>query len=248
MSHTLSSDRLAAALERAGRQWEATLRHDAEAAPARPARPFVVAISREAGAGGALVAEAVGTRLGWPVYDRELLERIAEEMGVRPDLLRAVDERRKSWLQEWAESFSFEPPISAPGFACRVAETMLSLAAQGECVLVGRGAAQILPPETTLRVRLVAPVGYRVLAIRQRLNLSPEEAARWVERTDRERDRFVKDHYHKDPAEARLYDLVLNSSRFDVPACTNLVVEALQHLQAQRAAHAAAPRGECRLG
>jgi cytidylate kinase len=108
---------------------------------------------------------------------------------------------------------------------------LLSLAAHGECVIVGRGAAQVLPAETTLRVRLVAPEEKRVEAIEQRFGISNEEAARWVEKTDAERIRFVRDHFHKDPADPRNYDLVLNSLRFSVDECADLILEALHRLQ-----------------
>ncbi|MGZ3333747.1 MAG: cytidylate kinase family protein, partial [Isosphaeraceae bacterium] len=36
-----------------------------------------ICISRETGAGGGTIARLVGQRLGWKVYDRELLEAIA---------------------------------------------------------------------------------------------------------------------------------------------------------------------------
>ena len=37
-----------------------------------------VAISREAGAAGAIVARLVGEHLGWEVYDRNLLDQVAQ--------------------------------------------------------------------------------------------------------------------------------------------------------------------------
>src|SRR5215470_2224412 len=66
---------------------------------------FTIAFSREFGAGGTSVAAAVGERLGWPVYDHELVERIARETGLRASLLHSIDERRVSWLRECAEAF-----------------------------------------------------------------------------------------------------------------------------------------------
>ena len=53
------------------------------------AAPFSIAISRDSGANGHLIARAVGARLDWPVYDKELVSRIAGEMGLRPPAGRA---------------------------------------------------------------------------------------------------------------------------------------------------------------
>jgi hypothetical protein len=72
----------------------------------------------------------------------------------------------------------------------------------------------------------------------QRLGLSRPEAARYVEKKDRERDLFVKHHFHKDPADPRQYDLVLNTTRFLVGECADIILDALRRLQGR----AAAPR------
>jgi cytidylate kinase len=152
-------------------------------------------------------------------------------MGVCTNLLESLDEKHRSWLAECLEAFASTPAVSESVYARHLLETLLSLGAHGKCVLVGRGAAQVLPPATTLRVRLVGPVADRVKVICQRLGIPHEEAKKWVERTDGERTRFVKDHLHKDPTDPWQYDLVLNSSRFTITECADLIIEALRRLQ-----------------
>lgn len=233
MNTKCSSERLAEAMERTRQRWQT--RHAPEAtagsspAPSPPA--WTIALSRETGTSGTLVAREIGERLGWAVYDRELLERVAEEMGLRARLLESVDEKRKSWLQECLEAFTSAPAASKSAYVRHLVETLLSLAAHGECVIVGRGAAQVLPVATTLRVRLVGPVEHRLATIRQQLGMSAEEATRWVAQTDEERVRFVKDYFQKDPTDPGRYDLVLNTSRFSVAECAALVIAALHQLQ-----------------
>src|SRR5207248_10218227 len=125
-------------------------------------RPFSIAISREAGTHGPAVARALGARLGWKVYDHELLEMVARELHVGVKLLENVDERHVTWLQESIESFAAVPAVREGKYVRHLIETMLSLAAPGRCVIVARGAQFVLPPATTLRVRLVAPVEDRM--------------------------------------------------------------------------------------
>ena len=202
------------------------LPHDEAARP-----PFTIAVSRETGSGGTSVAAAVGERLGWPVYDNQLIERIAREMHLRASLLDSVDEKRKSWLLESVEAFSSGKTVSESAFVRQLVESVLSLGTHGKCVIVGRGAAHILPPATTLRVRLVGDQEDRVLAMCRRLGLSHTEAVRLVEVTDRERARFIRDHFQKDSTDPRSYDLVLNTSRLSYAACAEMVIEALHHMQ-----------------
>src|SRR5262249_8181983 len=141
---------------------------------------FTIAIAREAGAPGTSVAREVGRRLGWLVYDHELLERIAHEMGLRVSLLASIAEGRVSWLEEAGEQFAAVPIIGENSYVRHLIETILSLGTHGQCIIVGRGAPHILPPETTLRVRLIGLREDRIAATSQRLGISAEEAARWV--------------------------------------------------------------------
>src|SRR5262249_21143810 len=144
MQPRTSSERMADAMRLARHHWQALRKTEAgdTAEPAVSPPHFTIALSREAGAGGALVARAVGERLRWPVYDRELLERVAAEMGQRTDLLESLDEKRHGWLVECLEAFASAPAVSEGAFVRHLLEALLSLAAHGDCVIVGRGAAQ----------------------------------------------------------------------------------------------------------
>src|SRR6516164_5144872 len=106
--HRTSSERMAEVVARARRRWQTQQRmaEPAEALVPPAPRAFTIAISREAGANGSAVGRLLGERLGWPVYDYELIERIASEMGLRSTLLESVDEKRMSWLEECVASFS----------------------------------------------------------------------------------------------------------------------------------------------
>jgi cytidylate kinase len=133
----------------------------------------------------------------------------------------------------------WQPFVSESAFVRHLVQTVTALGLHGECVIVGRGAAFILPPETTLRVRLVAPIKCRVERLSKTLGISVEEAASRVRVIDRERVDFVRDHFHKDAADPRLYDLVLNSSRLTPAAQVNLVLDALGELQSAAGRQAA---------
>ncbi len=92
----------------------------------------------------------------------------------------------------------------------------------------------MLPPETTLRVRVIAPRARRVAAVQKTRGVSPAEAEDWVDRRDRERLRFVDYYFHSNAADPLLYDLVLNSERLSSDECADLIVQAVH----ARGAHA----------
>ena len=194
----------------------------------RPSTAISVALMREAGTPGTTLAHEVGARLGWPVYAHELLERISNELGLRLSLLENMDERHKDWLTECLEAFSSGRTVTESTFVRHLIQTILSLGALGRCLFVGRGAAFILPGERTIRVRLVGDREDRIRWTAERRGMSQHEAARWIAETERERAVFTRDHFHKDIADPRHYDLVLNMSRWSFAECAGFIVDAIR--------------------
>ncbi|MGZ3337560.1 MAG: cytidylate kinase-like family protein [Isosphaeraceae bacterium] len=225
--------------QQAFRTAEALLRSSEHPHPRQPEAPpspsFTIALSREAGSGGTLVAREIGRRLNWPVYDHELLDHLAKELHVDVDRVESVDERRTSWLVECVEAFAAASTITEVTYFRRLLKLFSALGARGQCIIVGRGAMIALPVDTTLRVRMVASREDRVALIGRELGLDPTEAARYVESTDRERSRFIRLHFRKDLTDPLLYDLVLNASRLSVEECASIVIETLLRLQARNA-------------
>lgn len=228
----ITSDRVVETLARLHRYAEAPARGREPASP-----PITIALSRQAGSRGAEIARAAGERLGWPVFDNELLRRIGEERGLHEKLLAHLDEKHVSWLQELISAFT-GPTASERTYLKGLLEVLAALGKAGHCVIVGRGAAQVLPAETTLRVRVVAPRDRRIAAVEASMGFTADQAARWVDHTEHERSRFVERHFRADVADPLGYDLVLNSGRFAVEECADLIVQAARKLEVQVAAAA----------
>jgi hypothetical protein len=212
-----------------------------QAADVRPQRTpqHTVALSREAGAPGREIADEIGARLSWPVYDREIIDLIAQESGLRTELLESVDEHDRSWLIEAVASFKRRDQVSSAEFVHHLIHVLTALASHGRCVIVGRGAAACLPRATTLRVRVVADLGDRVQRIASERHISEDEAHAVIERVDRDRGRFVAGHFHRDILDAHNFDIVVNGSRLSAGVCADLTVQTLRAVQSQAAPSAA---------
>ena len=178
----------------------------------------------------------VGRRLSWPVYDQEIMENLAKELNVDVSLLEDYDERRGSFLVDTIKAFSASAGVSEVTYFRRLVHMFQVLGAHGECLVVGRGSTFILPQDTTLRVRIVATRDDRIAFIARERNDSRVEAARFVDTKDRDRQKFIKDHFRKDPADPQNYDLIINRSRFSIDETAELVIEALQRMQARKSA------------
>jgi cytidylate kinase len=202
---------------------------DRGAQPERPTLPrgCTVAISRETGARGATIGRRVARKLGWEVYDQELLEFMAQDdsagrntQEAAPDVAEWIENRLHALLRE--QTLSQHPSI------VNMARVVLLLAAQGNVVLIGRGAGFLLAPATTLHVRVIAPLADRIAYMSQLMRLSTAEATEHVRKSDARRADYLATHFHRQPDEMHQYDLLVNSSRLGEDEATELICHAIR--------------------
>lgn len=210
---------------------------DRGAPPAPRSGPaaLTIAFSRESGARGGTIARRVGRKLGWQVYDQELLEYMAQESIVGQGMLDAPPAAPADWVEARLQQLLRENSLSEHPTIVNLARVVLSLAAQGQVVLLGRGAGCILPRETSLAVRVIAPLRERIAYMGQWMRLPIEEAAERVRLSDERRREFVANNFHRDPNEVHDYDMILNSSLLGEDVCAELIVQAARARMAQLA-------------
>lgn len=185
-------------------------------------------ISREYGCGGGAIARRVGDQLGWNVYDREIVNEIAQIGHVRQRLVESVDERVRSyWERTWLELLRDEDIGDERYLRC-LRQVVLSLGHHGKVVVVGRGAQHLLPPVCALRVRVVAPLDFRVREVAQRERLETPQAMRKLHEFDAARQTFVWKLFRCHSASPLNYDLVLNTDGISVEGATEIVLTALR--------------------
>lgn len=210
------------ALHRHLPQWETDF-GERFTAPRR--HPFIV-ITRLPGSGGGAVARIVGERLGWPVLDRELVERIEQRFGVRHAILEMLDEAKPSFLYEALGQLLSHDLISQNAYLCYLRKVVRAAAAEGPAVFVGRGTHFFLPRRQGLVVRVVADEHDRVERIVERHGVSRSVARRTLAETHARRASFVRTYFHRDVDDMTLYDLVVNSTQLGIEACAELVLAA----------------------
>jgi cytidylate kinase len=202
-----------------------------KSAPEFPAG-LTVAISREAGSRGGSIARRAGQRLGWQVYPQELLEYIAQEGSFRQQLSESLTPAASAWVDAQFDNLLRAQDLSRHPSIMELARMVLSLGVSGEVVLLGRGAGYILPPRTTLHVRLIAPLADRIAYMSQWLRLTHEEAVAQVRLRDSRRAEFISTHFHRKPSDIYQYDLLLNTTLLGEELCADMIVRAAQAKQA----------------
>ena len=186
-----------------------------------------ICISREAGSGAGQLAKLVGERLGWKVYDDELVEAIAHRMASPIEEVRALDELAPSMVQDWLLPLREEYYAPQEAYLDHLAKLIEAIGRAGESILVGRGAGFMLPRETTLSVRVIAPVKARAQRLAERMGVSPRTARRAARELDRRRAQFDRTMHRSNPNDPHNFDLVLNTDSLGLEIAAQVVTSAI---------------------
>jgi cytidylate kinase len=189
--------------------------------------PFLT-VSRQAGSGGAAIAQKIAAAVGWTVLDKELVDGLAERLKVAPGLLELMDETRSNWFQDTLLNLFNSRLVLQDSYVTMLGKVMLLAAYEGKVVFVGRGANLLLPSGFGLRVRIVGEREDRVQRTMKEEKLDEAAASRRVDELDESRDDFIRRHFRCDPNDSRYYDLVVNISRFGIDGSIELVLSALR--------------------
>lgn len=189
---------------------------------------LTVAISREAGARGGSIAKRLGKRIGWQVYTQDLLEFMCSNEAARSQLLSDTPRESVVWADHQLDRLRQEKVVNPKVELGEMPRLILTLAARGRVILVGRGAGHMLPRDSTLHVRIVAPLHDRVSYMAQWLRLPPEEAALQVRDRDEKRAEFLLKYFNRRMVDPYDYDLILNSLLLGEDLCTDLIANAVR--------------------
>ena len=102
----------------------------------------IITISREFGSGGREIGKRLADALGVPCYDHEIIDMVAEQHGFHKNYVAHISEKdiRVFYPSTIAHRFMTHQPAAQQPIKIAVAEHEMirQLAAQGDCVIVGR--------------------------------------------------------------------------------------------------------------
>lgn len=186
-----------------------------------------ITISTQLGAGGAELAARLGERLGWQVFDKQILQEIAKSTSAREKVLNRLDEHAVGVFEDFATHLFVPGNLGHSAFVLEMMRVVWAIARQGQAIMLGRGANWLLDPRYGVRVRAIAPVEKRVLWLRSTQAMSAADATRRVEDDNADRARFMRQVYKHDIDDPLGYDLVVNLGTIGLEPAVELVAAAL---------------------
>jgi cytidylate kinase len=187
----------------------------------------VITLSREPGSGGKFVAKAVAERLGLTLFHQELINAMAENADTSTRVIRTLDERGISMIEDWVSAAISEHHLWPDEMSRVLMKVIGTIGRHGNAIIVGRGANFVLPPENRFRVRIIAPLGKRIHCVAEAHGLSSKEAQKRVLRTESERRAFVRKYFHDDIGDPVNYDMILNAGTLSVESAAAAICAAV---------------------
>lgn len=197
--------------------------------------PLVITISRQYGSGGHEIGEKLAETLGIPLYDRNIIDKTAEELGFSPKVV--MEREQSATPMQLLETVVAEGGGVLPDMelseddAIFVTESRIirDAAAKGSCVIIGRCADFVLRNRTEcFRVFVRADIEQARKRVVEKYGITPDNAEAEIEKINRERSNHYWRYTGRKWADVDNYDLVLNSSKTGIDKAVGMIRDAVR--------------------
>lgn len=190
----------------------------------------IILIDRQYGSGGREVGKMLADKLGIPFYDGQMLLMAADKYGLNPGIMKEYDEKNvKSMIYMIAmySDYGMEDTnkLLPQKIYNAMAQTIMKLANEGPCVIMGRCADYILSDrKDCLSIFIYASdMSFRIRRAVSVDNVPEKEAAGYIKKRDKQRREYYNFHTDGRWGEATNYDLCLNTSSLGYDTCVSLI-------------------------
>lgn len=137
---------------------------------------FVITVGCEFGSGGPEIGKMLAKSLGIEYYDRDLVDKVVEKIGVEKHLVEKAD--NKNFVPYGIETSLGTRYANLSNKVIYTQFDVIRKMAKTSCVIIGRCSDYILKgQENVVNVFIYAPTEVRIKTIMEKMNLSERHAA-----------------------------------------------------------------------
>ncbi|MEN6364678.1 MAG: cytidylate kinase family protein [Rectinema sp.] len=178
----------------------------------------IIAIARELASLGEETAQELARITGYKYLDKEFLER----------RLSGISQEKREKYDEKSPGFWASLSQQRDDYLHYLRTAILEGAAEGNCIIVGRGGYAILKGvPSMLSIKITSPLAVRVERIRKLHGCDNKRALQIIEQSDHDRGGFHKYFFSTVWTDPREYDLTVNTGNTD-PAHAAVAIDALR--------------------
>ena len=188
----------------------------------------VITISREPGSGGSEIARRLAKALDMDLIGAQIIQHVADSAKMSRKVIESLDEKEVSFRDTLLSSLFGEYRPWPGEFLQHLTRVIGTIGVFGNTIIVGRGANHILPREKAFKVRIIAPLEYRIKYFMEDRGYTKAEAEQYVVKTENNRKAFVRKYFNADVADPKHYDIIINTEGMSLEAATQAIIAAFK--------------------
>ena len=184
----------------------------------------IITIGREFGAEGHEIGKELADRIGFTLYDKDMLAIAAQKSGIDINVLAHEDESYSGHaLSPYLTIGRLSKSMGDKLFRLQT-DIIHDLAAKGSCIIVGRLGDYILKDNPNcLKAFIYAPFEKRVEIIKNKHGISEGEAKKLVKKMDSARREYYTYYSNGKWDRKEGKDILLNRATFGIEGCVNIL-------------------------
>jgi CMP/dCMP kinase len=201
--------------------------------------PFVIAISRELGSGGAHVGQQLAKKMNILYVDDEIIQQAAKQFSVLEEDLESREEKVSSFWKSYLESYKFGTPdvflpskinIPTSRELFKVESKIIEhIARERSAVIIGRCGSYVLREHPNhVSIFLHSGMAFRKDRIQKLCNVSEEIAGKMIAQSDKERALYHRTFTGQEWTDARRYDISINTGKIGLDKSVELILKYLE--------------------
>jgi cytidylate kinase len=187
----------------------------------------IVTISRGTFSGGEALAQCLTKKTGLPAVGVEVIKEAATLYGISES---EISQQLKQGPKVWERLLGEKRRL----YFIALQSAMAERAAKGDFIYYGLAGHFLLHGvPNVFKVRLVAPLSYRIKNEMAKKNITGEVAKEYIEKVDERRKQWTKFFYHVDWTDPSLYDMVINLENLSIDTACGVLMYALSQPEFQ---------------
>ena len=199
-------------------------------------KKIVISIGRQCGSGGHEVGEKLAERFGLKLYDRNLIDLLAEQMGKDVEAVAKMEERPSGLFGSRKGGFA----AKEKDFMNRLSKSdelylqeralIQKLATEESCVIVGRGANGILEgyPDV-LRLYIYADEEFKLPRVKEQFKIDfDSDARKKMEAMDKARREYFEFYSGKTWGSYDHHDLMIDAGLLGIDGTVDLIATVVE--------------------
>ena len=185
---------------------------------------IVITISREYGSGGRYIGKLVAEKLGIKLYDKEFVEKLAEDTGLSEKYIE--DNEQKRAFLEILNNGYYSGLNNSDDLFIKESQLIEEVANNESCVIVGRCADFILKDkENVLKIFIDSSIQDKINRATEYYKLDKNKAEKEITRINKLRANHYKYYTEREWKDPANYDICINSDSIGIESVANLICE-----------------------